>query len=261
MPRLPRVTQKIFANSAPANQVTTFGSIKAGSPVYTKDISQIMNANYDAGWSDAVEDDYAPYRQDRNALDITTTQQIAYLLCEGIAEYDSNTTYYFGQITKVIESTLVKIYMSIADNNTSAVTDTTKWVLFMTIQNTGTLLNVNLSGGTHNNPIFTGTVTVPTVANTDDSQNAASTAFVHSCLTGSVSTITTGELTANRALISNSSKKVAVSSTTSTELGYVHGVTSAIQTQLDAKFNSANIQVVASLPASPDANTFYFVTG
>ena len=54
-------------------------------------------------------------------------------------------------------------------------------------------------------------------------------------ITGSATTIDTEDLTANRAVISNGSQKIAVSATTSTELGYVNGVTSAIQTQLDAK--------------------------
>lgn len=54
-------------------------------------------------------------------------------------------------------------------------------------------------------------------------------------ITGAATTITDSNLTASRALISNSSGKVAVSSVTSTELGYLDGVTSAIQTQLDGK--------------------------
>lgn len=53
--------------------------------------------------------------------------------------------------------------------------------------------------------------------------------------TGGASTIVTANLTANRAVISNGSGKIAVSPTTSTELGYVNGVTSAIQTQLNSK--------------------------
>lgn len=60
-------------------------------------------------------------------------------------------------------------------------------------------------------------------------------------ITGSASTITSGELTANRAVISNGSKKIAVSSTTSTELGYVHGVTSAIQDQINGKENAISL--------------------
>lgn len=54
-------------------------------------------------------------------------------------------------------------------------------------------------------------------------------------ITGGASTITSSNLTANRALVSNSSGKVAVSAVTSTELGYLSGVTSAIQTQLNNK--------------------------
>lgn len=42
-------------------------------------------------------------------------------------------------------------------------------------------------------------------------------------------------LTANRALVSDGAGEISVSAVTSTELGYVSGVTSAIQTQLDNK--------------------------
>lgn len=44
-------------------------------------------------------------------------------------------------------------------------------------------------------------------------------------------------LTINKALTSNASGVITVSSVTSTELGYVSGVTSAVQTQLDNKLN------------------------
>ena len=50
---------------------------------------------------------------------------------------------------------------------------------------------------------------------------------------GGASTLLAANLSANRALISNANGKVAVSSVTSTELGYLDGVTSAIQTQLN----------------------------
>ena len=42
-------------------------------------------------------------------------------------------------------------------------------------------------------------------------------------------------LTASRALVSDSNSDVSAATTASTEIGYVNGVTSAIQTQLDAK--------------------------
>ena len=43
------------------------------------------------------------------------------------------------------------------------------------------------------------------------------------------------DLTASRALVSDGSGDVSVSAVTSTEVGYLDGVTSAIQTQLNAK--------------------------
>lgn len=54
-------------------------------------------------------------------------------------------------------------------------------------------------------------------------------------ITGAASTITTNNLTVNRAVISDGAGKIAVSTVTNTELGYVSGVTSAIQTQLNNK--------------------------
>lgn len=59
-------------------------------------------------------------------------------------------------------------------------------------------------------------------------------------ITGAATTIDTENLTASRALVSNGSGKVAVSAVTSTELGYLDGVSSAIQTQIDAKAPKAS---------------------
>lgn len=60
-------------------------------------------------------------------------------------------------------------------------------------------------------------------------------------ITGAATTIDTENLTASRALVSSSSGKVAVSAVTATELGYLDGVTSNIQTQLNAKAASSAI--------------------
>lgn len=51
--------------------------------------------------------------------------------------------------------------------------------------------------------------------------------------------VTIPAIVANRAMITNSIHTLAASTTTDTELGYVSGVTSAIQTQLNTKFPSA----------------------
>lgn len=73
-------------------------------------------------------------------------------------------------------------------------------------------------------------------------------------ITGAASTIKDDDLTQNRAVISNADGKIAVSDTTSTELGYVHGVTSAIQTQLDNKVTkNANITGATKCKITYDA--------
>ena len=64
---------------------------------------------------------------------------------------------------------------------------------------------------------------------------------------GGASTITEDNLTASRALVSNSSGKVAVSNVTSTELGYLDGVTSNVQTQLNNKLENIPIATSTTL--------------
>ena len=54
-------------------------------------------------------------------------------------------------------------------------------------------------------------------------------------LTGGATTIAATNLTASRGLVSDANGKVAVSAVTSAELGHLSGVTSAIQTQLNAR--------------------------
>jgi len=89
-------------------------------------------------------------------------------------------------------------------------------------------------------------------------------------ITGAATTIDDADLTASRALVSDGSGKVAVSDVTSTELGYLDGVTSAVQTQLDAKiakFDGTTYDVNALAAVSqaeydaltPSATTLYFI--
>ena len=56
-------------------------------------------------------------------------------------------------------------------------------------------------------------------------------------ITGAATTITSSNLTASRAVVSDSSGKVAISATTATEIGYLSGVTSSVQTQFSNKAN------------------------
>lgn len=59
-------------------------------------------------------------------------------------------------------------------------------------------------------------------------------------ITGAATTITDDNLTASHALVSDANGKVAVSDVTSTELGYLDGVTSNVQTQLDSKLETVH---------------------
>ena len=87
-----------------------------------------------------------------------------------------------------------------------------------------------------------GKITVSPVSDTELSYLSGATSSIQTQLnakqatiTGGATTIATSNLIANRALISDASGKVAVSSTiTTTELGYLDGVSSGIQTQFSA---------------------------
>jgi len=71
--------------------------------------------------------------------------------------------------------------------------------------------------------------------------NAAAIATKQATITGAATSITTNNLITSKALVSDADGKVAVSNVTSTELGYLSGVTSNIQTQLNAKANIADL--------------------
>lgn len=76
------------------------------------------------------------------------------------------------------------------------------------------------------------------------------------------------QLTANTAVIANGSQQLASSTTTATELSYVHGVTSSIQAQINALVASGGISRVITSVSSPTTagstalrDYVYFVSG
>ena len=71
-------------------------------------------------------------------------------------------------------------------------------------------------------------------------------------IAGAVSTITTSDLTASRAMVTNGSGKVAVSDVTATELGHLDGVSGALQTQLDGKAALAGATFTGQVNMSDD---------
>lgn len=105
-----------------------------------------------------------------------------------------------------------------------------KFTVDATNGNTVTLGTITWSGGSSANA---------NAAYTHISSTGADHSYINQSVTTTASPtfagITVTGLTASRALITDASSNLVVSTVTSTELGYVSGVTSAIQTQLNGK--------------------------
>ncbi len=97
----------------------------------------------------------------------------------------------------------------------------------------------------------TGIVTLSTSDISEGTNLYFTDARAQAAITGGASSIVTADLTASRALISNASGKVAVSSVTSAELGYLSGVTSAVQTQIDGKVSKSGDTMTGALVIGP----------
>lgn len=130
MAKIQRQTQKIFAGNAPADDIAVFGSFKTGTPVYTDNIEVLQSAAYESGWSSAIVANEAPFMEELNGIQYGFSQQIAYNLQEGIAEYDPNTTYYKGSIVKALNSEEIPVlYYSLIDENVGNALDSENWAV------------------------------------------------------------------------------------------------------------------------------------
>jgi hypothetical protein len=132
MARLSRVYQKVFASNASNNGV--FGSLQAGNPQTSNDVATLQSLSaFENGWDDAIEQgDKLPPLEEFQGIQYGISYQQAYMLQEGIPEWEANTPYYKGSLAKIISGTSFKLYCSLADNNTgNVVTNTTYWKLIM----------------------------------------------------------------------------------------------------------------------------------
>jgi hypothetical protein len=116
MAKITRKTASIFAGSAsPApNGIAQFGSLAASAAAYSTDPATIQAlSEWLAGWNSALVSGAAPAIEDMNAVHYVFGYQLAYLLQQGIAEWDPGTTYY----TNGFCSYNGVIYQSLADAN------------------------------------------------------------------------------------------------------------------------------------------------
>lgn len=130
MAKITRATQKIFAQNAPTNQITTFGTAMSASPNNSRDLADLQNANFLNGWASAIEADKAPFEEDTNGLCYAITSQLAYLFQQGISEWDAGTEYYTNSLCTVSQDGILVIKRSLTDNNigNNPISDNVNWV-------------------------------------------------------------------------------------------------------------------------------------
>lgn len=126
---LSRQTQKVFGGNANGDMLAVFGTMKTGTPQYSTSLSVLQSQAYTLGWSEAILNDKAPFLEEMNAVQYGLSYQIAYLLQQGVPEWDANTTYNNTSLVQTVENGELVIKRSLVNNNTgNATTNTAYWV-------------------------------------------------------------------------------------------------------------------------------------
>jgi hypothetical protein len=156
MAKIVRKAQKIFGVNAGFQQIAQFGSLANTTPNFTTDPDVIQAlAQFTNGWFDAVIGGNSPAIEDMNAYCYLVAYQLAYLMQEGIAEWDATTTYFIGSVVSDGDG---NCYVSIADNNLNNVFSVAgKWRQFLGwADNIPAPLTVTIaSGKSLSNPLLT----------------------------------------------------------------------------------------------------------
>jgi hypothetical protein len=130
MAKIIRVLQKIFAGNS--NETGVFGSAAADTFVKSTDIEEIQSLDaWESGWTAATLTTLKlPTLNETEGVSRVVTQQIAYLLQEGVPEYNADTVYYENSIVK--ETGTAKLYKSLSDDNEdNALSDDANWILII----------------------------------------------------------------------------------------------------------------------------------
>jgi hypothetical protein len=224
-------TDTTLTGNLTANGNTTLGNAATDTVTVNADVASSLipsvDDSYDLGavgseWRDAYIDGTAYI--DTGSID---TANVATLNVTGNADVDGDLTV-TGNINASITGTATQ-----ADTLTTA----------RTISLAGDIAGAANFDGSANITITTVIADDShnhTIANVDGLQAALDAK--QATITGAATTIDDADLTIDKALISDASGKVAVSSVSSTELGYVSGVTSNIQTQLDGKLTDFSLE-------------------
>lgn len=126
MSKLERKYFKPFGINANDKDISQFGGANSN----TKDVEEIINLDaWSTGWrAGVISTNNNPSLQQRNAVDYTFSYQLAYLLNEGVPEWNATTSYSKGAIVKSFNGTTTKLYTSLIDNNIgNSLTVNTAW--------------------------------------------------------------------------------------------------------------------------------------
>lgn len=124
MAKLTRLTGKVFGQTADATgqdpEIGQFGSAKAGTYVGTGDVATIQSLPaWSNGWIDAVTPTQQfPTLPEMTGVHKVLSYQEAYILQEGVPEWDNETTYYTDSLCKYTFDNKTIIYKSTIDENT-----------------------------------------------------------------------------------------------------------------------------------------------
>ena len=116
MAKITRKTQKQFGGSLGATgNIRNFGGLAASSLIYSLDPAVIQSSAFLSGWAAAVVGNHSPPLQDMNSLAYLWSYQLGYLLQQGVAEWDSGTTYFHYGLA--LDPAGTGLYESQQDNN------------------------------------------------------------------------------------------------------------------------------------------------
>ena len=213
-----QITSALIADNAIDSDMYVDGSIDTAHIADDQITNALMADNAVAG--DIIADEQIP--QGKLADDSVVTSNIT----------DGNITLAKMASESVDEDNLVVsnsptngMFLSAQSGNTGGLT----WATPTDISNLDALTDTTIDGTPAD-----GEVLVWDSTNKWQNQTLAETG-IQATISGAATTIDTEDLTASVAMVTDANGKVAVSAVTATELGYLDGVTSNVQTQLDAK--------------------------
>lgn len=232
---LERKQLQIFCGSAGEQQTSVFGTMKNPAPDYSKDPETLQSTNWVQGWQNAIAADDAPFMEDMNSLFYVLSYMTKYLYQHGIPEWNNKETYAASKSVVIRNG---KFYVAKqttgADNPQDPATDSSNTYWYLALDPVNPPADQNWVRG-YAQSLANLSQTVDSSTSKYPSNKAVQSALGLKANLSSPSF--SGTPTVPTPAVSNNSTQV-----------------------VNSQWFNQKFQVVANLPSSPDANTFYFVT-